>query len=313
MRTILTLAAVRIRITLRNKTFLFFSLIMPLAIFFLYGSVFARGKPEAVAYLMGPILSFTVMGTFWGLSIQLVTWREQGILRRFRLAPIAASSMIVSSILANYLLIVPTVLLELFLARFIYHVTSFGNLISVFVLVILGITAFGAMGLVVASVTNTMQETQIINQLLWFALIFLSGATVPLAVLPHMVQRDRTLPACYLFRLWLAACHACRCSVVHSRHRGVLSDRVGRSGRLHFFATLPVGAGSQAAAQCEALGGGHDSTVRTSGHLGKSQREASRNRGLHDGRAADGKRASAGQTLIRPNWLGHEESARQNG
>ena len=198
MRTILTLAAVRIRITLRNKTFLFFSLIMPLAIFFLYGSVFARGKPEAVAYLMGPILSFTVMGTFWGLSIQLVTWREQGILRRFRLAPIAASSMIVSSILANYLLIVPTVLLELFLARFIYHVTSFGNLISVFVLVILGITAFGAMGLVVASVTNTMQETQIINQLLWFALIFLSGATVPLAVLPHMVQRiGLFLPATY--------------------------------------------------------------------------------------------------------------------
>ena len=198
MRTILTLAAVRIRITLRNKTFLFFSLIMPLAIFFLYGSVFAKGRAEAVSYLMGPILSFTVMGTFWGLSMQLVTWREQGILRRFRLAPIAPSSMIVSSILANYLLILPTVILELLLARFMYHVTAFGNLVSVFTLVILGITSFGAMGLVVASVTNTMQETQIINQLLWFALIFLSGATVPLALLPRMVQRiGLFLPATY--------------------------------------------------------------------------------------------------------------------
>ncbi len=198
MRTILTLAAVRIRITLRNKTFLFFSLIMPLAIFFLYGSVFAKGKPEVVTYLMGPILSFTVMGTFWGLSMQLVTWREQGILRRFRLAPIAPVSMILSSILANYVLIVPTVIFELLLARLLYHVTSFGNLTSVFILVILGITSFGAMGLVVASVTNTMQETQIINQLLWFALIFLSGATVPLAVLPRMVQRvGLFLPATY--------------------------------------------------------------------------------------------------------------------
>ena len=198
MRTILTLAAVRIRITLRNKAFLFFSLIMPMSIFFLYGSVFAKGKAEAVAYLMGPILSFTVMGTFWGLSMQLVTWREQGILRRFRLAPISPSSMIASSILANYLLILPTVILELLLAKFIYHVTTFGNLFSVFVLVILGITSFGAMGLIVASVTNTMQETQIINQLLWFALIFLSGATVPLAVLPKMVQRvGLFLPATY--------------------------------------------------------------------------------------------------------------------
>jgi len=199
LRTILTLAAVRIRITLRNKAFLFFSLIMPMAIFFLYAGVFAKGKPVAVAYLMGPILSFTVMGTFWGLSMQLVTWREQGILRRFRLAPISPSSMIGSSILANYALILPTVILELLLARFIYHVTSFGNLISVLALVILGITSFGAMGLVVASVTNTMQETQIINQLLWFALIFLTGATVPLAVLPQMVQRvGLFLPATYL-------------------------------------------------------------------------------------------------------------------
>jgi len=212
LKTILTLAAMRIRITLRNKTFLFFSLVMPMAIFFLYSGVLAKGKAEAVRYWMGPILSFTVMGTFWGLSMQLVTWREQGILRRFRLAPIAASSMIVSSILANYLLILPTVIFELLLARFIYHVTSFGNLLSIFALVILGITAFGAMGLVVASVTNTAQETQIINQLLWFALIFLSGATVPLAVLPHMVQRiGLFLPATYfvygLQRAMLADAH----------------------------------------------------------------------------------------------------------
>ena len=199
MRTILTLASMRIRITLRNKAFLFFSLVMPMGFFFLYGSVFAKGDPQKVAYLMGPVLSLTVMGTFWGLSMQLVTWREQGILRRFRLAPIAPYSMIASSIVANYALILPTVLLELLLARFVYHVTSFGNWGSLLALIILGITSFGALGLIVASVTNTMQETQIINQLLWFAFIFLSGATLPLAMLPGVAQRvGLFLPATYL-------------------------------------------------------------------------------------------------------------------
>ena len=199
MRTILTLAAMRIRITLRNKTFLFFSLVMPMVFFFLYGSVFARGNPQVVTYLMGPVLSLTVMGTFWGLSMQLVTWREQGILRRFRLAPISPTSMIASSVVANYALILPTIILELVLARAVYHVTMFGNQGSLFGLVILGITSFGALGLIVASVTNTMQETQIINQLLWFSFIFLSGATVPLTVLPRIVQRvGLFLPATYL-------------------------------------------------------------------------------------------------------------------
>ena len=55
------------------------------------------------------------------------------------------------------------------------------------------------MGLVVASVTNTMQETQVINQLIWLPLIFLSGATVPLATLPLVVKRvGLFLPATYL-------------------------------------------------------------------------------------------------------------------
>jgi len=59
--------------------------------------------------------------------------------------------------------------------------------------------SFASMGLVVASVTNTMQETQVINQLIWFPLIFLSGATVPLADLPQLVKHvGLFLPATYL-------------------------------------------------------------------------------------------------------------------
>jgi ABC-2 type transport system permease protein len=199
LKTILSLAAMRIRITLRNKAFMFFSLFMPLTIFFLYGSIFAKGSPQVFSVLMGPVLSFTVMGTFWGLGLQLVTWRERGILRRFRLAPMSSSSMLAASILANYILIFPTVILELIMARAVYHVRDLGNLTSVFLLVILGVTSFGALGLVIASVTNTMQETQIMNQLLWFAMIFLTGATVPLALLPKVVQRiGLFLPPTYL-------------------------------------------------------------------------------------------------------------------
>jgi hypothetical protein len=91
------------------------------------------------------------------------------------------------------------VVVELFLARVIFHVPSLGNPISLFLLISVGIISFGSLGLVVASVTNTMQETQILNQLLWMPLIFLSGATFPLAFLPRAVQRfGLFLPATYL-------------------------------------------------------------------------------------------------------------------
>jgi ABC-2 type transport system permease protein len=194
-----TLTASRMSLAIRNKAFLFFSLIMPLAFFFLFAGIIGKGVPQIVAYMMGPIIAITVMGGFWGLSAGLVMYREQGILRRYRLAPITASDMLASSIAANYILTIPTLLIEMILARLLFHVPNFGNLLSLAVLVTAAIVSFASLGLVVASVTNTMQETQVICQIIWFGLIFFSGATFPLPMLPRIVQRFSVfLPATYL-------------------------------------------------------------------------------------------------------------------
>jgi ABC-2 type transport system permease protein len=194
-----TLTKLRVRLAMRNRTFLFFSLIMPLGFLFFFALVFGKGKPEWVAYILGAVLTLTVMGSFWGLSVQLVMFREQGILRRFRLAPIGAGPMLASSILSNYLLVIPTVAIEILVCRFAFHMQGWGNLWAIFVLVTFGSAAFSSFGLIVASVTNTMQETQVINQLIWTAFLFLSGASVPLAVFPFWIQRVALfMPATYL-------------------------------------------------------------------------------------------------------------------
>jgi ABC-type multidrug transport system permease subunit len=194
-----SLTRTRIQLALRNKMFFFFSVVFPLGMFFLYGGIFARGNPRAVSYFLGPVIAFNVMGSFWGLSATLVMFREQGILRRFHVTPVTAADMLASSLLANYVLTLPTVSVELFLARVVFHVPSLGDLVSLAVLVTVGTVSFGSLGLVVASVTNTMQETQVLNQIIWLPLIFLSGATFPLSYLPDSVQHfGLFLPATYL-------------------------------------------------------------------------------------------------------------------
>lgn len=194
-----TLTLSRMQLAMRNRAFLFFSLIMPLAFLFLAMGIFARGLENATSYILGPVLALTVMGSFWGLSIQLVMFREQGILRRFRLASIGPGAMLASSILSNYFLTLPTVILEFALARWLFHLQNFGNFWPVFMLITFGTVTFAALGLTVASVTNTMQETQIINNLIWTGFLFLSGATVPLPRLPLWIQKLALfLPPTYL-------------------------------------------------------------------------------------------------------------------
>jgi ABC-2 type transport system permease protein len=187
------------RLALRNRAFMFFSLVMPLAFLFVYATLFGRSDPRMVGYLLPSVLALTVMGSFWGLSIQLVMFREQGILRRFRLAPLGPFGMLVSSLISNYILTLPTVIVELLLARWVWRVPSFGNLWGLFILLSLGTLTFAAFGLIVASVTSSIQETQMINNAVWFLFLFFSGATFPIVFFPGWVQRVSVfLPATHL-------------------------------------------------------------------------------------------------------------------
>jgi len=138
------------------------------------------------------------MGSFWGLSVQLVTFREQGILRRFRVAPIGASAMLASSIISNYFLTIPTVVIEFIFAPSLSHV-QYGQ----------------SLGSVCADYTwdchvcdtragyRQRHEHDAGNPdyqpdyLVCF--LFLSGVTVPLPILPKLVQKvSYFLPATYL-------------------------------------------------------------------------------------------------------------------
>ena len=194
-----TLSMMRIKLALRSRTFLFFSLAMPIGFLFGYVIFFGGSNRNIIPYLLGAILALTIMGSFWGLSMQLVMFREQGILRRFRLAPIGAGAMLGSSIISNYFLVLPTVIVEFLICRFVFHMPTWGNLWEVFFLVSVGAATFSALGLIIASVTNDMQETTVINNILWSAFLFLSGVTIPLTFMPRWVQKVTLFsPATYL-------------------------------------------------------------------------------------------------------------------
>ncbi|HXW62290.1 MAG TPA: ABC transporter permease [Candidatus Acidoferrales bacterium] len=184
-----TLTKIRWRLAMRNRAFFFFSLVMPMIFLFGAALFLRRESVEWIPYVLGAVLTTTVMGSFWGLSVQLVSFREQGILRRFRLAPVGAGPILASSILSNYFMALPVVVFEFLVCRWAFHMHTWGNLWAVLLLVTVGSATFSALGLIVASVTNTMQETQMINNLLWMGFLFLTGATVPLAIFPMWLQR----------------------------------------------------------------------------------------------------------------------------
>lgn len=191
MKPILTITWTHVKLSYRVKVAFFFMVIMPVGFFFLYCGLFGHGQPDSVAALIQPLVTFlAITSGLYGVGGTLVALRERDILRRFHLAPLSAVQIVISNLLATYITFMPIVFLMFALARLLYHMPlSAQAAVGLFVVLSLGYMAVGAIGMVVAGFVNTAQEAQILTQVLFLVLLFLSGAAVPLDHLPGFLQR----------------------------------------------------------------------------------------------------------------------------
>jgi imidazolonepropionase-like amidohydrolase len=101
--------------------------------------------------------------------------------------------------IVGWMLFLPFVLLMFFLAHFGYGMPWPSSLGSILIFLTLGIMAFRAIGMILASVANSMQESQILVQLVYLPMLFLSGATFPTSIFPDwLLTVTNFLPATYL-------------------------------------------------------------------------------------------------------------------
>jgi ABC-type multidrug transport system permease subunit len=191
-----------LRLTGRDRLVLFFNYLMPLIFFFAFGEGFGgRTSAGSLKQVVTMVLMLGVLGSgFFGGGLRATAEREAGILRRFKVAPITPAPILVASIITGWLVFLPTVVFFFVLARIRYGLEFPTNAISLLAMVSLGIMAFRSVGLIVASVVNSMQESQIIIQLLYLPMLMLCGATVPLSIMPEWLQTAaQFLPATHLY------------------------------------------------------------------------------------------------------------------
>jgi len=200
MRAYIALFRSNLRLTLRDRSVVFFNYLFPLVFFFAFAELFHAGTGMGIAYFVGTVLTMGILGNgLWGAGMRSVQEREANILRRFKVTPISPLPILVAAMAGGWVLYLPAVVVLLALAHFIYAMPLPQNWISLLLMVTLGVCALRAIGLILAAVTNTMQEAMIAIQLLYMPMLFLSGATIPAAMLPNWAQTlGEFMPAAYL-------------------------------------------------------------------------------------------------------------------
>jgi ABC-type multidrug transport system permease subunit len=197
----LSLIAIDLKLATRQRAVIFFNYLFPLMFFFMFGTIFRAGRsPGTAAYVLTMSVTLGILGNgFFGAGIRAIQEREMNILRRYKVTPITPAPLLVASMVTGWLIFMPLILMVMSLNHFFYHMPWPQHMPSLLVFVSLGLVAFRSMGLVIASVANSMQEGTILVQLCYLPMLFLSGATLPAEMFPPLIQGlSKFIPSHYL-------------------------------------------------------------------------------------------------------------------
>jgi ABC-2 type transport system permease protein len=156
---------------------------------------------KPIQYLTPGLLGWAIAsGAAFGAAITLVSWRQNKLLRRLRLAPVSTNSVVTARIAVS----VAVAIVQTFIFLAIATLPFFGLKLTSYwwmaiPVVICGTLAFLSIGLLVGSVAKTQQAATAMANLIILPMAFLGGAFIPLTFAPQWIQQvSYVMPLRYL-------------------------------------------------------------------------------------------------------------------
>jgi ABC-2 type transport system permease protein len=192
-------AVLHAKVFSRQKSGAFWAYLFPILLLALFCSVFGSGPEDATAMLAGVICINSMSGAFYGVGVSIVSLREQKILRRYKVTPVALWKVLLGLCLAQAAIIGLGTLLLILAAKAFYRVALPANAPAFILIFFVSTFMFCAIAFAIASVARSGYQAGAIAQALFVPMMFLSGATLPSERMPAWIQKVAvSLPATYL-------------------------------------------------------------------------------------------------------------------
>lgn len=209
MRGLKELTLITFKLYLREPIAAFFTLAFPALLVVLFGTIYGN-EPQPLFGGLGsmdvsmPAYTALILGTVGFLSVPITAagYREQGILRRFRATPMRPITYLVSDVATNLTMTILGMVVIVAVGWGLYRVQFEGQILSVALAVLLSGLAMFSVGYLIASVASSARMAQVIGMVIFYPMMFLSGAGMPIEILPESVRKvSDFLPLTYVARL----------------------------------------------------------------------------------------------------------------
>jgi len=209
MKSFWKLTWMEMKLFLREPQAAFFTLVFPLILLFVFGSIYGN-NPSPLFGGFGnvdvsvPSYTGLIIATSGLISIPVImsTYRETGILRRFKVTPLRPLSLLTADLVVIFFMTALGMALLILAADIFYGLRFSGNPFNFGLGFILSCLSFFSLGFILAGFLPTARTSQIVGMAIFFPMIFLSGATLPMEMMPDNIQSiSRFIPLTYVVNL----------------------------------------------------------------------------------------------------------------
>ncbi|HNS51568.1 MAG TPA: ABC transporter permease [Anaerolineae bacterium] len=209
MPSFLNLTWVNLKLYVREPVATFFTLAFPPLMVLLFGGMYGN-EPSALFGGLGPMdismPAYTAMilatVAFIGVPITLGAYREAGVLRRYKATALRPFTYILSDVVSNLLMTLVGMVGLVLVGWLLYRVHFQGNILVVIAAVVFCGLAMFAVGYLIASVAPNARTAQVVSMVIFYPMLFLSGAAIPLEIMPATIKKISSfLPLTYVVKL----------------------------------------------------------------------------------------------------------------
>ena len=190
---------------LRNFPALFFGLAFPVLVLAIFGGIYGnepsdfwdgRGTVDmSVPAYVGLVLAVAGLMSF---PLGMVEYRSRGFLRRLRATPARPGLFLAAQVTVNTVISVVGIGLLMAVGAIAFGLHAPARPWEFAGVALLAAAAMFGLGMVIASVSSSEQAALVIANLVYFPMIFLTGATVPLDLMPDVMRSiSDALPLSY--------------------------------------------------------------------------------------------------------------------
>jgi len=197
------------KLFLREPIGAFFTLVFPLMMLFLFGTIYGNTPPPgssgqgAIEALIPAFTAMVIgMAGLMSVTITMATYREKGVLRRLSTTPISPLVVLAAQVIVVFVMTGLGMLLLVTAGVLVYHVRFTGNAFSLLGGFILCSLSFFGIGFILAGLMPTARSAQIVALTLLYPMLILSGAAWPRELMPATVQKfSAFVPMTYVVNL----------------------------------------------------------------------------------------------------------------